>query len=189
MPTLHRRSFLHLAAAALPARLLAQTATPAPSSPPSTVSPIKNGEDRYSFHRVLPNGTTTFKVSTKDCRGDFFAMQHHHTAKGGPPRHLHRNEDEWFYVLEGEYLVEVGGQLHTLHVGDSVLGPREISHAFACNSATGGRLLITYAPAGRMEEFFDTRDHTAGGRTTYVNNAAEMHAFGMELLGPPITIS
>jgi len=40
-----------------------------------------------------------------------------------------------------------------------------------------------------MKEFFDTRDHTPGGRTTYVNNAAEMHAFGMELLGPPITVS
>ncbi len=48
---------------------------------------------------------TAFKVSSKDCANDFFAMEHHQTKKGGPPRHLHHGEDEWFYVLEGEYVV------------------------------------------------------------------------------------
>ena len=197
MPILPRRSFLHLAAAALPtltARLFAQTAqtsqpaTTAPIAPP-TPAPVPNTQDRYAFKRILPNGTTAFKVSSKDCRNDFFAMEHHHTAKGGPPRHLHHNEDEWFYVLEGEYLVEVGTQLHTLKAGDSILGPRGVSHAFAYIGDTSGRLLITYAPAGKMEEFFDSRDHTATGRSTYVFEAAKMHAFGMELLGPPIKVS
>ncbi len=189
MPTLPRRTFLHLLAAALPARLLAQTPSPAPAENTPPPAPILATQDRYALKRILPNGTTAFKVSSKDCRNDFFAMEHHHTAKGGPPRHLHHNEDEWFYVLEGEYLVEVGAHLHTLKAGDSVLGPRGISHAFAYNGATSGRLLITYAPAGKMEEFFDSRDHTAGGRSTYVFGAARMHAFGMELLGPPITVS
>ncbi len=184
------RSFLHLlAAAAPPARLLAQTPSPAPAETSPPTAPVPNAEDRYAFKRVLPNGTTAFKVSSKDCRNDFFAMEHHHTAKGGPPRHLHHNEDEWFYVLEGEYVVEVGGQLHTLKAGDSILGPRGLSHAFAYIGTTSGRLLITYAPAGKMEEFFNSRDHTTTGRSTYVFEAARMHAFGMELLGPPITVT
>ena len=194
MTVLKRRSFLQLLAAALPSSLFAKTLqTPAaaasgPATPPPTTVPIRTGEDRYDFKRIIPNGTSAFKVSTKDCRGDFFAMEHHHTRKGGPPRHLHTVEDEWFYVIEGDYIVEVGGKLHHLKAGDSVLGPRNVPHAFAFVGETSGRFLITYAPAGRMEEFFDTQDHN-GGRTTYVNDATKMRAYGMELLGPPISIT
>jgi mannose-6-phosphate isomerase-like protein (cupin superfamily) len=115
-------------------------------------------------------------------------MEHHHTKKGGPPRHLHHIEDEWFYVIEGEYIVEVGTQRHHLKAGDSVLGPRGVPHAFAFVGEGTGRFLITYAPAGRMEEFFDTQDK-AGGRTAYVTDAAKMRAYNMELLGPPISIT
>jgi oxalate decarboxylase/phosphoglucose isomerase-like protein (cupin superfamily) len=108
--------------------------------------------------------------------------------EGRPHRHLHHNEDEWWYDLDGEYLVEVGTQLHRLKAGGSILGPRGVSHAFAFVGEGTGRFLITYAPAGRMEEFFDTQDK-AGGRTAYVTDAAKMRAYNMELLGPPISIT
>ncbi len=192
MTLLKRRSFLQLVAAALPSSLFA--ATTSTQSPTSTHGPdapvattVGAGEDRYAFKRVIPNGTSTFKVSSKDCRGDFFAMEHHHTAKGGPPRHLHHNQDEWFYVIEGEYIVEVGTQIHRLKAGDSILGPREVSHAFAFVGETTGRFLITYAPAGKMEEFFDSQDK-AGGRSV-VKDAKTLHAYGMELLGPPLSVT
>jgi len=183
-----RRSLLQLAALALPSRLFSQDAPTAPAGTASSV-PLHRDDDRYGPKRVIANGTSTFKVSSRDCRGDFFAMEHKHTRKGGPPRHLHHNEDEWFYVVEGTYLVEIGTTMNTLHAGDSVLGPRGISHAFAFIGENSGRLLITYAPAGRMEEYFDSRAKDLGGRTAYVNDAAKMAAFGMELLGPPITTS
>jgi mannose-6-phosphate isomerase-like protein (cupin superfamily) len=183
-----RRSLLQLAALAVPSRIFTQVA-PAATAETVSTAPLHRDEDRYGPKRSIANGTSTFKVSSRDCRGEFFAMEHSHTSKGGPPRHLHHNEDEWFYVVEGTYLVEIGTTMHTLTAGDSVLGPRGISHAFAFNGENAGRLLITYAPAGRMEEYFDSRAKDAGGRTIYVNNAAKMSAFGMELLGPPITTS
>lgn len=71
-----------------------------------------------------------------------------------------------------------------LHAGDSVLGPRGVSHAFAFNGEISGRLLITYALAGRMEEYFNSRSKDTGGRTAYVTDAAKMAAFGMELRSP-----
>jgi mannose-6-phosphate isomerase-like protein (cupin superfamily) len=189
-----RRSFLQSLALLLPSSLFAQEPGALLSSQTSEagaaapIFPVRSGKDRYSFKRNIPNGESSFKVSTRDCRGDFFAMEHHHTKKGGPPRHLHHGEDEWFYVIDGEYLVEVGGVLHHLKAGDSVLGPREIPHAFAYIGETSGRFLITYAPAGRMEEFFNSRDRLPGGRSTYVNNADKMREFGMELIGPPLEV-
>jgi mannose-6-phosphate isomerase-like protein (cupin superfamily) len=187
MTVLKRRSFLELAAAALPSSLFVRSLQPQSSTAPVT-APVPSGEDRYALKRIIPNGTSTFKVSTKDCRGDFFAMEHHHTKKGGPPRHLHHIEDEWFYVIEGDYIVEVGTERHHLKAGDSVLGPRGVPHAFAFVGEGTGRFLITYAPAGRMEEFFDTQDKT-GGRTAYVTDAEKMRAYNMELLGPPISVT
>jgi mannose-6-phosphate isomerase-like protein (cupin superfamily) len=187
MPAFKRRTFLQLLAAALPASFITKTTKAELSAPPIT-TPIPSGDDRYNVKRVLPNGTTTFKVSSKDCRGDFFAMEHHHTAKGGPPRHLHHIEDEWFYVIEGDYIVQVGTELHRLKAGDSILGPRGVPHAFAFVGEGTGRFLITYAPAGRMEEFFNNQDK-AGGRTAYINDAEKMRAYDMELLGPPLSIT
>jgi mannose-6-phosphate isomerase-like protein (cupin superfamily) len=195
MSTIKRRSFLQSLALVLPSSLfglptesLTGSNVSQPEAAPST-SPVRSGEDRYSFKRNIPNGESSFKVSSKDCRGDFFAMEHHHTKKGGPPRHLHHGEDEWFYVIEGEYIVEVGSVLHHLKQGDCILGPRGVPHAFAFVGVSTGRFLITYAPAGKMEEFFDSRDRMPGGRSTYVNNAEKMRAFGMELTGPPLELS
>ena len=163
MLTLPRRQFLRSAAALLPA-LTAARGLRADASLTPPPHPLAREDDRYAVKRSLPNGTSTFKVSSKDCRGDFFAMEHHHTAKGGPPFHRHTVEDEFFYVLEGEYRVKVGDTLYTLHAGDSILGPRGIPHAFAFVGLTSGRMLITYAPAGRMEEYFGFQDQH-GGRT------------------------
>ncbi len=195
MAVVERRSFLQGLALLFPVRLFAQgpEMAPAATTPQmatgTAIVPVRNGEDRYGFKRNIPNGESSFKVSSKDCRGDFFAMEHHHSKKGGPPRHLHHGEDEWFYVVAGQYIVEVGGVLHHLKTGDSVLGPRGVPHAFAYVGETTGRFLITYAPAGRMEEFFDSRDRLPGGRATYVNNADKMRAYGMELTGPPLELS
>jgi mannose-6-phosphate isomerase-like protein (cupin superfamily) len=112
----------------------------------------------------------------------------HHTKKGGPVRHFHHVEDEWFYVLEGEYAIEVGGTLHKLTAGDSLLGPRGVPHAFAYIGNTSGKLLITYAPGGRMEEFFTAQDQRPSGRT-YGGNIEMMAAYGMTYTGPPLSVS
>ncbi len=41
-----------------------------------------------------------------------------------PRRHLHHSEEEWFYVIQGDYIFEIGTERFRLTSGDSVLGPR-----------------------------------------------------------------
>src|SRR5579883_3201996 len=110
-----RRSFL-TAAVTFPAALAAQT-----SQPNEKVVRVRAGEDRFGEHHTIGASTTDFKVGTQESRGDLFLMENTHTRKGGPPRHLHRNQDEWFYVVRGEYIVEIGAQRFTLSEGDSIL--------------------------------------------------------------------
>jgi mannose-6-phosphate isomerase-like protein (cupin superfamily) len=117
-------------------------------------------------------------------------MEHTSQKKGGPPRHLHHNEDEWFYVIQGDYVMEIGTERFRLKSGDSVLGPREVPHVWAFTGDTLGKLLITFAPANKMEEFFRSFKPRGG---TYSNwndpqDKERMRAHGMELLGPPLSL-
>ena len=63
----------------------------------------------------------------------------------GPPVHLHHNEDETFYVLEGEVTVLVGEERIDLKAGDYIFGPRGIAHAYVVRSERA-RMLVTASP-------------------------------------------
>lgn len=147
---------------------------------------VRAGEDRLAKARQTPTGTSAFKVGTRDTAGAMFVMEHRNIRKGGPALHLHHYEDELFYVIEGGYILQIGSEQHRLKAGDCILGPRLVPHTWAFVGETPGRLLIAYAPAGKMEAFFvENRDRRGGG---YTNDADIMRAYGMELLGPPIEI-
>lgn len=179
MPELvRRRSILQLALGLVPLALFGDSEKGLPS--------VAAGADRYGENRVIGVSTSAFKVSTADSGGNLFVMEHKMTKKGGPPRHLHHNEDEWFYALEGDYIVEVGSDRFHLKTGDSLLAKRQIPHAWAFVGNSPGRLLISFAPAGKMEAFFTElekrREHAYG-------TDAEFHRrFDLELIGPPIKI-
>lgn len=109
-----------------------------------------------------------------------FVIEHKNLVKGGPPLHLHLHQEEWFYVVEGVVLFQIGDGRKTLRAGDSILGPRNIPHTFSSVGDKPARLLIAFTPAGKMEEFL---------RVTAVANppnqdAAFFRRYDMELIGP-----
>jgi len=185
MKDMQRRSFLQLALATLPLTVFGQTADIPPRAKPIRVPA---GLDREGSKHAIGLSSTTYKVLTQDTGGALFVLEQSNQKKGGPPRHLHHDVDELFYSLEGEYIVEIGSERFHLKPGDCVLGPREISHAWAFAGGSPGRLLISFAPAGKMEAFFNERENRGIKPGAYTNDASFMRAFGMELLGPPLTV-
>ncbi|MCE9645001.1 MAG: cupin domain-containing protein [Chloroflexi bacterium] len=143
------------------------------------------GEDRFGEHRGLGISEISFKVVPQDSNGLFIIENTFH-AKGGPAKHLHFDQDEWFYAAEGEFLIEIGPDRFTMKPGDSLLAPRKIPHvwAFAGNSPRG-RMLITFMPAGKMEDFF--REVTEANAMP-PQDPELWKAHGMELLGPPLQV-
>src|SRR5258708_30215271 len=71
-----------------------------------------------------------FKVCPADSTG-ILVLENTFHAKGGPPRHLHYDQDEWFYAVEGEFIIDIAQQRTTLHPGYSVFAPRKIPHVCA----------------------------------------------------------
>jgi mannose-6-phosphate isomerase-like protein (cupin superfamily) len=141
-------------------------------------------EDRFGKSRSIGFNTTTFKVGTGDTQGALFAMEQHSMKAGGPPLHLHHEQDEFWYVISGEYVFQVGSERFRAQAGDCLLGPRDLPHAYAFVGPSDGRILIAFTPAGKMQEYFE-RPRTPGA---YVADADLYRAYGMELLGPALAL-
>jgi len=145
---------------------------------------VPAGADRFREERGLGVSTLQFKVAGPGSPG-LFVVENTFHAKGGPARHLHVAQDEWFYAVEGVFVLEVGSQRHRLEPGDSALAPRGLPHVWAHVGEGRGRILIAFAPAGQMEAFF--RVVTAHDAMP-PQDPALWRAHGMELLGPPLAV-
>jgi quercetin dioxygenase-like cupin family protein len=125
--------------------------------------------------------------------GGAFALLEHLLPQGlATPLHVQRNEDETFYVLEGEITVYLDGEVSRAAPGDVVWLPRGLPHAFQVESEHA-RLLGLSTPAGH-ERFFalagEPTDALAlEAQTSQPPDFARMNAAaettGVEILAPP----
>jgi mannose-6-phosphate isomerase-like protein (cupin superfamily) len=147
---------------------------------------VAAGEDRFGERRGLGISSIDFKLSTQESSG-LLILENIFHQKGGPARHLHYEQDEWFYAIEGEFIAEVGQEKFALKPGDSLLAPRQVPHVWAyTGNNSRGRMLIVFSPAGKMEAFF--REVTQANAMPS-QDPALWRAYGMELLGPPLEVS
>ena len=176
-----RRSFLKTAAAILPAASLQEFALARAAASRSTeVHVVAPGEDRSGEKHTLGFSNILFKVGTSETGGNLFIIEHAHLMKGGPPLHLHYHQEEWFYVMEGEVMFQVGDQRKHLGPGESVLAPRMIPHAFSAIGQVPSHMIIAYTPAGMMEQFFRDTAHP----NPPVMDAALFSKYDMKYMGP-----
>ena len=75
-------------------------------------------------------------------------------APGTPP-HIHDNEDEFLYVIEGEVSVQIEDEVYRVSEGSMVIKPRGQLHAFWNSSDAPARLLLTVSGEEDFEAFFD----------------------------------
>jgi quercetin dioxygenase-like cupin family protein len=93
-----------------------------------------------------------------------------------PPMHVHKYEDEWFYLLEGEVTFHVGGESYLGRAGAFVSFPRSMPHTFTVESSSA-HFMVMNTPGGfeRMFEMAPTNDEEA---------LRAMNAVGIEVVGP-----
>jgi mannose-6-phosphate isomerase-like protein (cupin superfamily) len=200
-----RKHFLNvagMAAAAAAVGGIAACSGPAGSGSAQSSAATTNGGRTGAGRAVfVPNGRNRFeeelmiwgviplqiKVSSQDTGGDFFLFEHAEMGKGGPPRHFHYDQDEWFYAVNGEFAFEVGDERFTLRAGDSLFAPRMIPHAWAHVSDTPGTLLLAVQPAGSLEAFF-MEACTMDRPPTPEEAERSFAAHGMVVVGPPLDV-
>jgi mannose-6-phosphate isomerase-like protein (cupin superfamily) len=144
---------------------------------------VAAGEDRFGEHLGLGISTFAIKLSGQDL-SSLFILEVTLQVKGGPGRHVHYDQDEWFYALEGEFILEEGSERYRLKPGDSVLGRRRVPHVWAHVGEGRGRILGVFTPAGQMEAFA----REAAKANVVPSDPALFRKYGMDLVGPPLPV-
>ena len=152
---------------------------------------VKAGKDRFDKPISLFQGDTFHtKVSTADSNGDVYVFESTREKEGGPSFHLHYEQDEFWYILSGEFLFKVGEETFTAKAGDTVFGPRNVPHAFAKVGKGESKLLMFFQPAGKMEKMFkDISEGANKNMTTDEEKDKFFSAYGLKRVGPPLTYS
>jgi mannose-6-phosphate isomerase-like protein (cupin superfamily) len=96
-------------------------------------------------HRV---GNIEFLARSEDTPRFNFGLITIQPHRQGPPMHEHPDEDDSFYVLEGELTFEVEDEQLVAGPGTFVLVPPGVRHTFRNDGDTAVRMLNLHAPAG-----------------------------------------
>lgn len=156
---------------------------------------VAAGGDRFGEQIKLGDAPLDCKVSGKDTNGAMAIFE----FIGGWAKHLHFDQDEWVYVLDGEVELELGGKRMRVGAGESVFLPRKTPHVWSIVGL--GKVINIYQPAGKMEDFFRAVSKKAKDlptaeqvvEKTYTDEqVATLHELfgdhGMDLLGPPLIV-
>ena len=152
----------------------------------------------YAIHRdegeklAFFGSLTWIKATGEQTGGSIGLIEHVIPAGAGSPWHVHHNEDESFYVIEGEVLFIIGEEQQRIVAGPGtyVFGPREIPHGFRATSSSPARMLLQATPAG-FERFVLALSEPApasglppAGPPNMEQLMVEAARAGIEILGP-----
>ena len=156
----------------------------------STAVPIirQDGEGEQMW--FAGGGVFTWKATAAETGGAFLMLEDRMERNKMTPMHLHPEQDEAIYVLDGELLVDIEGEQHPVHRGGLFFAPRGVPHAFMVTSETAHTLCFLVDGSG--ESFY--RD--AGRPITSATDAEQPADFALlrqvaesspsiELIGPP----
>jgi quercetin dioxygenase-like cupin family protein len=161
------------------------------TSEAQTTAPIAFGQGEGEALWFL-GSLVTIKASAQTTQGRVAVTENLAPRGAGSPLHIHRREDEWFYVIEGELTLWVGGEVIKAPAGSFVYGPRDIPHTFIVSSDVARFLLVT--EPGGFEEFVRTIGKPAerleippaATEPPDVEGLTRVAAtYGLEIIGPP----
>ena len=139
-------------------------------------------------------GRITIKAGADETSGAFSQLVTDEPRGGSTPVHIHHNEDETFFILEGQVTFFVGDERIDAEAGDYCFVPRGVTHAYLVSSERA-RMLVTISPSGTEQLFVSLGVPVTGPEApadAVMPPMPEMvrlfAAHGTEILGPPPTL-
>jgi mannose-6-phosphate isomerase-like protein (cupin superfamily) len=96
--------------------------------------------------------TVVIRVSAEDSGGTMTVLEEV-PPMVDTPLHVHAHEDELFYIVEGEHVVQLGEEEFRLGPGEAIFCPRGVPHSQRRIEPGVGRELVVFTPGG-LEGFF-----------------------------------
>ena len=133
-----------------------------------------------------PGRDLIFKVTGEDTGGalDYFTVEV--APNGGPPLHVHHEQEETIHVLKGRFKVRIGDELFQLDEGGFAYLLSQIPHAFLNLTDQPAEIIVVYTPGGGHKFYEDLGPATRNGTPDRAVVAAIFEKHDMTLLGPPL---
>src|SRR5215475_3726687 len=126
---------------------------------------------------------TEILATREQTGGSFGVWRYTKVREGGPPLHIHRTEDEFFYVLNGEFNFQLGDCIKHTPAGSFVFIPKDIVHTFQHVGSEPGVLLGSVHPGG-FEGLFQG---LPGADAEMIK--ALFKKYNMDVVGPPLEVA
>jgi mannose-6-phosphate isomerase-like protein (cupin superfamily) len=112
-----------------------------------------------------------------------FSLVEHPIIPGGmaAPLHMHSREDEYSFILDGQWGFWQDGNVAFAGPGDLVYKPRDVWHTFWNATDRPGRLLEIISPAGFDQFFVELASLVASGSVDGGAVAALNSAYGLQV--------
>lgn len=107
-----------------------------------------------------------FLATSEDTNGKYALWEAVVPPGGGPPPHVHSREEEGFYILDGEITFQIGEERVVATAGMFANMPVGTPHSFKNESDRPAKMLISVAPAGLEQMFFEVGVPLTEGATT-----------------------
>ena len=107
-----------------------------------------------------------FLATGEDTNGKYAMLEAIVPPGGGPPPHVHSREEEGFYILEGQITFQIGDERIVATAGMFANMPVGTPHSFKNESDKPAKMLISIAPAGLEQMFFEIGVPVVQGTTS-----------------------
>jgi quercetin dioxygenase-like cupin family protein len=107
------------------------------------------GEHEGDARWWLGVSLATIKATGKETGGRYTLVEVLEPEGEEAPLHVHHNEDEAFWVLEGDLTFEVGDEVIEASAGSFLFGPKDIPHCYTVNSGPARCCLFSHRRASR----------------------------------------
>jgi quercetin 2,3-dioxygenase len=135
---------------------------------------------RFSGHQGREADVTELLATSEKTGGALGLFRQTIAPRNGPPAHIHRTEDEFFYVVSGEFSFRLGDRIVSAPAQSIVFVPRGTVHTFENVGTEPGVLLVGVTPGG-LEMMFAERQGVDAEM-----NGTLMKMHNMEVVGPPL---
>jgi mannose-6-phosphate isomerase-like protein (cupin superfamily) len=134
-----------------------------------------------------PGRDLTFKVTGEDTGGafDYFIVEV--APKGGPPLHVHHQQEETLHVLKGRYKIRIGDEIFYCEEGGFAYLPSKVPHAFLNLTDEPGEVIVVYTPGGGHKFYEEFGPLSRSGPLDPKKLAPLFEKYNMSLLGPPLS--
>jgi quercetin dioxygenase-like cupin family protein len=156
--------------------------------PTTTASHTVRAPDEGLRLQSGPGRDLIFKVTGEDTGGalDYFIVEV--APHGGPPLHVHHEQEETIHVLKGRFKVRIGDELFQLDEGGFAYLPSRIPHAFLNLTDQPAEIIVVYTPGGGHKFYEELGPATRNGTPDRAVIAAIFEKHEMSLLGPPLSV-